>query len=181
MAGDRAAVVLPRARTMQVIGLVALVAFILDQLSKQWVLSSLLPCLSGQTGPGCAVNSPVIELTSFFNLVMVWNFGVSFGLFASGADLMPYVLVAVSLLISGLLIAWVWRGASRLAALSVGMVVGGALGNVIDRLRFGAVADFLDFHVAGWHWPAFNVADACIVVGVGLLLLDGLLSPSLQR
>lgn len=181
MAVVGAAAVLPRAQVMRLIGLVALVAFILDQASKQWVLSAVLPCLSGLTGPGCAVNSPFIELTSFFNLVMVWNFGVSFGLFASGADLMPYVLIAVSLLISGLLVAWVWRGATRLAALAVGMVVGGAMGNVIDRLRFGAVADFLDFHLAGWHWPAFNVADACIVVGVGLLLLDGLLSPSQPR
>lgn len=153
---------------------VALVAFVLDQISKQWVLSSVLPCLSGPSGPGCAVNSPMIEVTGFFNLVMVWNFGVSFGLFASGADLMPYILVLLSLVISGALIAWAWRSASSFQALSVGLVVGGAVGNIIDRLRFGAVADFLDFHLAGWHWPAFNVADCCIVVGVCLLLIDGL-------
>lgn len=172
----------PAKRQMVRIGLpVALLALVLDQISKQWVLAAILPCLSGPMGPACAVNSPAITVTPFFNLVMVWNFGVSFGLFANGHDMMPYFLILLALVISAGLGIWAWRGANRFQALAVGLVIGGAIGNIIDRLRFGAVADFLDFHLAGWHWPAFNVADCCIVVGVCLLLIDGLFTKPVQR
>ena len=115
----------------------------------------------------------VVEVTPFFNLVMVWNRGVSFGLFAHEAEVMPYVLSGVAVAISVALLVWLARAERRWIAAAIGLVVGGAVGNVIDRLRFGAVADFFDVHVAGWHWPAFNVADAAIVVGVGMILLDG--------
>lgn len=162
-------------------GLVALVTLVLDQWSKHWMLTGILPCLSGPTGPGCAVNTPWIEVTGFFNLVMVWNHGVSFGMFASVHDIMPYVLIAVALAISILLLFWLRRTDRMINALAIGLVVGGAIGNVIDRIRFGAVADFLDFHVAGWHWPAFNVADCGVVVGVCLLLIDGLFSDLKRR
>jgi signal peptidase II len=162
-------------------GLVALVAILADQLSKHWMLSTVLPCLSGPPGPECQVVPPAIEVTGFFNLVTAWNFGVSFSMFYSQHDLMPYVLTAVALLFCAALLFWARRTDRPLHATATGMVVGGAIGNVIDRLRFGAVADFLDFHVAGWHWPAFNVADCCIVVGVGLLLIDGLFSDAERR
>jgi signal peptidase II len=155
-------------------GSVATVALILDQITKLWVLHALLPCLSGPTGPACAVVSPFIEVTGFFNMVLAWNFGVSFSLFYSQHDLMPYLLSGLAAAICVALLIWL-RQANRLfTGLAIGLVLGGAIGNVVDRLRLGAVADFLDFHVAGWHWPAFNVADCCIVVGVGLLLIDGL-------
>jgi signal peptidase II len=71
------------------------------------------------------------------------------------------------------LLVWLWRAQGRLIGAALGLIVGGAIGNIIDRYRFGAVFDFLDFHAFGWHWPAFNVADSAIVIGVGLLLLDG--------
>lgn len=160
---------------------VALAAFVLDQVSKQWVLSSLLPCLSGPAGPECAVNSPFIAVTGFFNMVVAWNFGVSFSMFYSQHDLMPYGLSLLAVVICAVLLWWGRHNDRLLNALATGMVVGGALGNVVDRFRFGAVADFLDFHVAGWHWPAFNVADCCIVVGVGLLLIDGLFTGAERR
>lgn len=168
-------------RMRLVMALVAVVALVLDQVTKEWVMTALLPCLSGPAGPGCAVVSPAIEVTGFFNLVTAWNFGVSFSMFYSQHDLMPYMLSVMAILISGALLWWGRANDRLLAAVATGMVVGGAIGNVIDRLRYGAVADFLDFHVAGWHWPAFNVADCCIVVGVGLLLIDGLFSEAERR
>jgi signal peptidase II len=156
--------------------LMAAVVLILDQASKWWVLTLLQPCLQGEQGPACAAPSPFIAVTGFFNLVMTWNRGVSFGLLTHEADFMPLLLIALALAISLVLMLWLWRSFRWLEVMAIGMVIGGALGNVVDRLRFGAVADFLDVHVAGWHWPAFNVADSCIVIGVGLLLLDGLLT-----
>lgn len=140
----------------------AAVVLVLDQATKWWMLEVV----------GIALRPP-IEVTPFFNLVMVWNRGVSFGLFAHEAEVMPYVLSGVAVAISAALLVWLARAERRWIAAAIGLVVGGAVGNVIDRLRFGAVADFFDVHVAGWHWPAFNVADAAIVVGVGMILLDG--------
>jgi len=181
VAGENVSPGVGRGRIGVVAGVVAALAVILDQLTKHWVMTALLPCLSGPSGPACAVNSPFIEVTGFFNLVMAWNFGVSFSLFYSQHDLMPYVLSGLAVAICAALLFWLRRTDRLYNALAVGLVLGGAVGNVIDRLRFGAVADFLDFHAAGWHWPAFNVADCCIVVGVGLLLIDGLFSGAERR
>jgi len=134
---------------------------VLDQLSKQAVMILLDDFGSRR----------VVVLPDFFNLVEVWNTGVSFGMLG-GFGLPPWVLTAISLLICAGLAWWLWRGAARLPATGIGLVIGGAIGNVVDRLRWGGVFDFADFHVGAWHWPAFNVADAAIVIGVGLLLLD---------
>ncbi|MFM2044246.1 MAG: putative Lipoprotein signal peptidase LspA [Pseudomonadota bacterium] len=163
-----------RRRLSIVAASIAAVAFVLDQISKWWILEIMLPCRSGPPGPWCLVETPPIEVTGFFNLVMAWNRGVSFGMFAHEAEFMPYVLIAVALAITAFMVVWLRRADRLFQAVCIGLVIGGALGNVIDRFRFGAVADFLDLHVAGWHWPAFNVADSCIVVGVLLLVADGL-------
>ena len=141
---------------------VAAIVMVLDQISKWWIITAVMQ------------PSRVIEVTSFFNLVMAWNRGVSFSLFTHDAEFMPYVLVAVALGIVVFLLSWLRRADRAFLAFAIGMVIGGALGNVIDRLRFGAVADFLDFHVLGYHWPAFNVADTGISVGVALIVIDGL-------
>lgn len=142
---------------------VAAVTLVLDQISKWWIVGSVM-------------NPPrAIELTPFFNLVMVWNRGITFGLFGD-AHWGRWAFAAVALAIVAVLGSWLWRATHRSTALALGLVIGGAIGNVIDRARWGAVADFLDFHVAGWHWPAFNVADSAIVIGVGLLLLEALFS-----
>ena len=114
----------------------------------------------------------VIEVTGFFNVVMVWNRGVSFGLFSGGQEAMRWVLVALALAITVALVHWLRRIDRRFLALSIGLVIGGSIGNVIDRVRFGAVADFLDVHLFGYHWPSFNVADSAIPVGVAILLID---------
>lgn len=112
-----------------------------------------------------------IEILPFFNLTMVWNEGISFGLLKGD---MPLILIGLSLLITGLFSYWLVRAKSWWQAISLAMVIGGAIGNVIDRARFGAVADFLDFHIAGWHYPAFNIADMAITLGIAILVFDGL-------
>ncbi len=142
-------------------GMVA-AAIMLDQASKNWLLA------------GPMRDPQVIEITPFFNIVSAWNKGVSFSLFRTSAETGPWILSAVALAISLGLAVWLTRVKHRLVAIGIGLVIGGALGNVIDRLRFGAVFDFLDFYVGSYHWPAFNLADSSIFVGVVLLLWDGL-------
>lgn len=117
----------------------------------------------------------LIEVTSFFNIVMVWNRGASFGLFGSESPWTPVLLGTVAVIISVVLLIWLLRAKSKWLAVALAFVIGGALGNAIDRAIYGAVADFLDFHAYGNHWPAFNVADIAIFIGVIMLLLDGLL------
>jgi len=142
----------------------ALGVIALDQATKAWML-------------GLVFDPPRrIPVTSFFNLVPVWNRGISFGMFNDLASWGPIILTALALAVSGVLIAWLWRATHRLLGLALGLIIGGAIGNVIDRIRYGAVVDFLDFHALGYHWPAFNVADAAITVGVFLMLFDSLSS-----
>jgi len=145
---------------------IAAVVLVADQASKAWLLDLME-----------ANQFRMIEVTGFFNLVMVWNPGVSFGMFATGSEGTRWLLTAVALVISAGLVWWLRRQTAWLAVVAIGLVIGGALGNAIDRIVFGAVADFFDFHVAGWSWPAFNVADSAITVGVLLLLLDAFLAP----
>lgn len=118
----------------------------------------------------------IIAVTDFFNLVLVWNRGISFGLLGGSSGWQPWLLAAFGTVVAGGLLVWLHRASlGRLPSVGVGLIVGGALGNVIDRLRFGAVVDFLDFHLGGWHWPAFNVADTAITIGVAALVLDAIL------
>lgn len=112
-----------------------------------------------------------------FDLTMVWNRGVTFGLLSGGAWWHALALAALSLVVVAVLVAWMRRAETRGVALALGAVVGGALGNVVDRLRWGAVFDFADAHAWGWHWYVFNLADAAIVLGVAWLLGDALLRP----
>ncbi|MEZ5847605.1 MAG: signal peptidase II [Geminicoccaceae bacterium] len=132
-----------------------------DQLTKALALDGL-------SGRG------VIEITSFFNLVLVWNTGVSFGMFSGSGDLGRWALVAVALAVGIGLSVWFLRERRNLPRVCITLILAGAVGNVIDRVRYGAVVDFLDFHAKGYHWPAFNIADCAIVVGAILLLMDGL-------
>ncbi len=112
-----------------------------------------------------------MAVTSFFNLVLVMNPGASFSFLADAGGWQRWFFIVLALAISAWLVAMIRRhAAERLMPAALALVLGGALGNVIDRVRFGAVVDFLDFHVAGWHWPAFNVADSAITVGVILLV-----------
>lgn len=114
-----------------------------------------------------------LEVTPFFNLVLVWNTGISFGMLGGGPGATRWALVALTLAIAALLVAWLVREQRMVPRLAIWAILAGALGNLIDRVRYGAVVDFLDLHVGGYHWPAFNVADSAIVVGACLLVLDG--------
>ena len=118
-----------------------------------------------------------IEVTSFFDLVMVWNRGVSYGLFQAGSITGTILLIVFSIVAVVALSWWLMRAQRRTVALGLGLVIGGALGNVIDRALYGAVADFFHFYAFGHDWYVFNVADAAITVGVVVLLLDAFVRP----
>lgn len=124
------------------------------------------------------MNPPrVIEVLPFFDLVMYWNRGVSFSLFAHEAEFMPYVLSAVALLVVSFLLLLLREAEDQITALSIGLIVGGALGNVIDRLLYGAVADFFYFNYGAWWFPAFNIADAAITIGAVGFIFRSLFPP----
>ena len=141
----------------------ALAVLVADQASKWWVLEVF--DLPGRMS---------VALLPFLNLTMVWNRGVTFGLLSSDSLWSAGVLSAVALAVVVALGVWLRRAERLGVALALGAVAGGAVGNVIDRLRFGAVVDFIHAHAGGWSWYVFNVADAAIVCGVGVLLLDSL-------
>ncbi len=142
---------------------IATVVLALDQVSKWVILSQVM------TPP------QVVEITQFFNLVLIYNTGVSFGLFGGvAAAWKPWALGGLAVAVSAGLLYWLARQPERPLGLAVGFVVGGALGNALDRAHQPGVVDFLDFHLAGWHWPAFNLADSSIFLGVAILVFDGL-------
>ncbi len=117
-----------------------------------------------------------IEVLSFFNLVLTYNKGAAFSFLADAGGWQRIFFVVLTVVVLVFLLRWLWGLKERLTALPAGLslVIGGAIGNLIDRIATGLVVDFLDFHYAGWHWPAFNVADSAIFVGVLLLLYDSL-------
>lgn len=146
-------------RRTRVIGLgliVAVIAF--DTWIQAWVFASLTQ------------NDAAITVTPFFRLVRVWNPGVSFGMF-QGLAHGQWILSLLALGIITVLARLLWRTTCRLHAGAYALIIGGAAGNVLDRIMYGAVADYLDFHAFGYHWPAFNVTDAAIFIGVCLLVL----------
>jgi signal peptidase II len=136
----------------------ALLVLVLDQISKGWVLANFR-----------LMDRQIV--TSFFNLVLVFNAGASFSFLADAGGWQKWFFVALALGISLWLLSLLRKHAQeRLMPAALSLILGGAIGNVVDRLRFDAVVDFLDFHLAGYHWPAFNVADSAIFVGVALML-----------
>lgn len=141
--------------------LVAALVLVLDQATKALALAML-------------AGRPPVEVTGFFNLVLVWNRGVSFGMLQGLGEMGPWLLSAFGAAVCIALLVWLGRESRALTRIALGLVLGGAIGNIVDRARFGAVVDFLDFHALGYHWPAFNISDSAIVVGAVLLLLDGL-------
>lgn len=156
-----------------------------DQLSK-WAVSErvIRPAIEGAGAPmdlaAWYAQTPApltftsVPVTSFFNWVMVWNKGISFGIFNHSTDNGPMILVAVSVLITLIFLYLLFTKPVSAQDWGIALIIGGAIGNVIDRLRFGAVIDFIDVHVGDYHWPAFNIADSCVCVGVALLIILGL-------
>jgi signal peptidase II len=151
----------------------------LDQLTKWIILGPLAfsPSECRELRVGCGV----IDILPFFDLTMVWNRGVSFGLFQAETGFGRWALVAFSLVVAVWLGFWLARQVRRpLTAVALGLVIGGAIGNMIDRARFGAVVDFLDFSGLGFPW-VFNVADAAINVGAAFLVLQILLDRRMTK
>lgn len=137
---------------------------LIDQVSKFWVLEHVRPW------------PDVMPLTSWMNFVLSWNRGVTFGLMNGPAHAaMPYFFIAVGLAILLFLFNWLRKTESLLVTFALGLVIGGAIGNIVDRVRYGAVVDFIDLHAMGYHWYVFNVADSAIVGGVILLLVEHML------
>ena len=144
---------------------IALATLFADQLNKWWMIYVYKIAERGK-----------VTLTPFFDLVMVWNEGISYGLFPQGSALGRGVLIAIAAAAVLALFAWLARSERALAAASIGLIAGGAVGNAIDRAVYGAVADFFSLHAFGFYWYIFNVADVAIVAGVAGLLYDTLFS-----
>lgn len=145
---------------------VAAAVLVLDQITKFWVVRSFQLYES-------------LEVTPFFNLVLVYNKGAAFS-FLSDAGGWQRTFFTTIALVASAWITWLLRKhpGQTLFCLALSLILGGALGNVIDRIAFGAVIDFLDFHAYGYHWPAFNVADMAITCGAALLIWDALTTKS---
>lgn len=131
-----------------------------DQISKQLILSWF-----SEGG------APLI-LTPFLNIIFAWNPGISFGLLRAGSWVTSMILVGMALGIVSFVLYNMWKTTRLLSLLSYGLILGGAIGNIIDRSIYGAVIDFIDFHLFGYHWYVFNIADSGIVIGAFLLILD---------
>ncbi len=142
---------------------IAVLTMLADQASKVWMLYVYDIGAKGS-----------VALTSFFDLVLVWNQGISYGLLPQESALGRLGLILFAVAASLALAVWLARIDSRLAAASIGLIIGGAIGNAIDRVAYGAVADFFSLHAFGYQWYVFNVADTAIVVGVVGLLYDSL-------
>lgn len=141
---------------------ISLIVILFDQLSKIAVLKTFS-------------YGAMHALTGFFNLVPVYNRGAAFGFLSAASGWQRWAFTALGIGAT-LVICYLLKrhGHQRLFSLSLALILGGALGNVIDRLMYGHVIDFLDFHVGGWHWPAFNLADSAITIGAILLIYDEL-------
>ena len=139
----------------------AFMAFLIDRINKWWFIDIYeLP------------SKGVVEIWPIFDVVMVWNRGVSFSFLEATSDFGRWALVALNVIIVGVLIYWLKGAKTKWVAISIGLVIGGALGNIYDRVKFGAVADFFQFHWDSWYFAVFNVADSFIFVGAVLLIIN---------
>lgn len=154
--------------------IVALIVCAIDQAAKLWLLNAF-----------DLANRGIVHLTPFLDLVLTWNTGISYGLFPQESDTGRYVLLALKG--AAVLILWIWlaRAEQRLTALALGLIIGGAVGNAIDRLAYGAVVDFVLFHITtrnfNFTWYVFNLADAAIVAGVIGLLYESVFGGTPQK
>jgi signal peptidase II len=151
----------PQRRAFRLALAVAALVLILDQASKAWIVHDVM------------APPRIIPVTPFFNVVMVWNKGASFGFLNIGEAWVPWLLSGFAVAVTVVLVVWLRRTDRTWLAVGLGLIIGGALGNLVDRLLYGAVADFIQLYAGRFYWPAFNVADSAITVGVALVLLDG--------
>ena len=144
--------------------IVALASILLDQASKWWILVEVMD------------PPKVIPVTSLLNFVLTWNRGVSFGLFNNEGNFGAWFFSILAIIIVGILLIWLRKAETKVQSISLGLIIGGAIGNVIDRASHQAVLDFIDFHLGSSHWPAFNAADSFITLGAAVLIVDSLFS-----
>lgn len=157
-------------RRLRRIGIaIAVLAFVADQIHKFVMLYGLG---FREMGPGDSV-----PVTGFFNLVMVWNPGISYGLLPASGLLGTLALVGLILAVVGFLGWWLWKAGSLAVAVGCGLVIGGGLANLLDRLLYGAVADFFHFYAFGYNWYVFNIADVAVTLGAVAFIYD-VLKPS---
>lgn len=143
-------------------GMVIVFAILADQLAKHWIATLSI------------ANAPIVY-GDYFNLIQVWNTGVSFSMFNGYGNIGKFVLIGVALTVSAFLFRWMQKETVKVKIMALALIIGGAIGNVIDRIRYGAVMDFLDFHLGEYHWPAFNLADTFICIGALVLILPEIL------
>ncbi len=144
--------------------LTAIMAILADQFTKWWILEKVMQ------------PPRVITFNEYFNIVLTWNNGISFGFFNNENKINALVISLIATAIIIFLIRLLSKIETKEPAIGLGLIVGGAIGNVIDRSIHGAVMDFLDVHINVYHWPAFNIADSCITVGAIILVIDSLFS-----
>lgn len=142
-------------------GIWALAVFVIDRFSKWWFIDIYELPLKG-----------VVEILPIFDVVMVWNKGISFGLLSSDDQFARWALVILNLAIVAMLVYWLKSAKSRYVIIAIGLVIGGAFGNIYDRVKFGAVADFFQFHWNDWYFAVFNGADSFIFIGAVLLIFN---------
>jgi signal peptidase II len=142
----------------------AIILILADQASKWWILEKIMQ------------PPRVITFNEYFNLVLTWNNGISFGLFNNDNKVNALVISLIAIVIIIFLIRLLSKSETKKLSIGLGMIIGGAIGNVIDRSIHGAVMDFLDVHINAYHWPAFNIADSGITVGALILVVDSLFS-----
>ena len=149
-------------------------AIILDQITKGillYLITGGVP-LFGAAWEIVPVPYMMMRVCDIFNIVFTWNPGASFSILRAVGEAAPLIIIIATGFIIGFIAYYLFARAKSYEGIPLALIVGGAIGNLVDRIRFGAVVDFLAFHVGGWHWPAFNVADMCIVIGVFLFILN---------
>ena len=151
-------------------GLATAVSVALADQATKWMV---VEWLQGVGGP--------VPVTGFFDLVLVYNRGASFGMLQTDSPWGPWLLTAFTVVVIAGLLIWMTRTRERGLTLALGLIVGGAAGNAIDRIALGHVIDFLDFHLGRYHWPAFNLADSTITIGVAIILYESLIGGRSDR
>ena len=142
---------------------VCAVVLIFDRLTKLWMLEAFRP-------------GEALTVTGFFNLVLVFNKGAAFSFLAGAPGWQTPLFTAIAVVASGIIVFLIFRNTrNKVFCGGLALILGGALGNLWDRLQWGHVVDFLDFHAAVWHWPAFNLADSAITIGAGILIAESFL------
>ncbi len=148
--------------------IIAIVVIVIDQLSKLSILALLKDVGS-------------VNVLPFFDLTLIYNKGISFGMISGGSNLELIIISAITLAIVAVLTRWLTKTDSKYKATCIGLIIGGAFGNAIDRFSHEGVVDFIDLYVGKYHYPAFNVADSCICIAVVLLLLENVLVKEVKK